>query len=103
MKLKRYNPSGNTQRNGITATSWHILLVVANRSTDAQAGRSNHKIFCVRVGATACSRSEATSLTDGVRQNFIAQKAHATTYTANPHPHKRAWLTRVNCVSKKTG
>ncbi len=43
MKLNRYSASGSTQRNGITATSWHILLVVASRSTDAQAGSSSHR------------------------------------------------------------
>ena len=43
MKLNKYSASGNTQRNGITATSWHILFVVASRSTEAQAGSSSHK------------------------------------------------------------
>src|ERR1019366_8203641 len=43
MKLNRYKASGSTQRKGITATSWHILFVVASRSTEAQAGNSSHQ------------------------------------------------------------
>lgn len=43
MKLNRYNASGSTQRNGITATSWQILFVVARSSTEAQAGSNSHK------------------------------------------------------------
>src|ERR1035437_1283908 len=43
MNLNKYSASGSTQRKGITATSWHILFVVASSSTDAQAGSSSHK------------------------------------------------------------
>src|SRR5215472_6794288 len=41
MKLNRYTASGSTQRNGITVTSWQILFVTANRSSEAQAGNSS--------------------------------------------------------------
>src|SRR5436190_20539901 len=47
MKLKRYSASGRTQRKGITATSWHILLVVARSRAEAQAGsRSQRSAEC---------------------------------------------------------
>ena len=42
MKLNKYSASGSTHRNGITATSWHILFVVASSSTEAQAGSRSH-------------------------------------------------------------
>src|SRR5262245_10549786 len=41
MKLSKYTDSGATHRNGITATSWQILLVTASNSSDAQAGKRN--------------------------------------------------------------
>src|ERR1035437_8866201 len=43
MKLSKYTASGSTQRNGITATSWHILFVVASSSTDAHAGSRSQR------------------------------------------------------------
>ena len=43
MKLSRYSASGSTHRNGITATSWQILFVVASSSTEAQAGSRSHR------------------------------------------------------------
>src|SRR5258707_8870369 len=41
IKVKRYRTSGNTQRKGTTATSWHIKLVVARSMTDAAMGSKN--------------------------------------------------------------
>src|SRR6266576_2605324 len=43
MNVNRYSASGSTQKNGITATSWHILFVVASSSTEAQAGSSSQR------------------------------------------------------------
>src|SRR5665213_1021558 len=50
MKLNKYSVNGRIQRNGITATSWHTMLVVASSSVDAQAGSSSHKIRLTKDG-----------------------------------------------------
>src|SRR6266480_843253 len=43
MKLNKYSANGSTHRKGITATSWQILLVMARRRTEAQAGRRSQR------------------------------------------------------------
>src|SRR6266536_684190 len=43
MKVRRYSANGSTQRNGMTATSWQILFVVASSNADAQAGSSSQR------------------------------------------------------------
>src|SRR5947209_5909685 len=43
MKLSRYSPSGSTQRKGMTAMSWHNLLVVASKRIEAQAGKRSQR------------------------------------------------------------
>src|SRR5258706_1568533 len=45
MKLSRYRLNGSTQRNGMTATSWQILLVVASSRMELHAGSSHQRIF----------------------------------------------------------
>src|SRR5262245_40760919 len=83
MKLKRYKLNGNTQRKGTAATSWHILLVVANRSTDAQAGSNSHNIFCAAVGRATSVPPAVPAATGAfaieLRQSFSAQNPEATT------------------------
>src|SRR5262245_44199417 len=132
IKLKRYSASGRTHRNGITATSWHILLVVAMSNTELHAGSSSQSSRVNAEGGAAETegggsgaegrRPEVTpeskglltpalSPSDGGRsppalsafQNFTAQKPQLTAYTTSPQPHSTAWEWRGRWDSKKKG
>src|ERR1019366_710430 len=93
MKLNRYSASGSTQRKGITATSWHILFVVASRSTEAQAGNSSHnRRLTVEGGGLRGSNFSFPFSVFGFRasncppspaafQSFMAHKPQLTAYT----------------------
>src|SRR5258705_8940893 len=75
MKLSRYKASGSTQRNGITATSWHILLVVAMSRTEAQDGKRIHNRRAKReVFEPASGVESGLDATGGAFSRLIAQK-----------------------------
>src|SRR5262252_3254027 len=132
MKLNKYSASGRTQRNGITATSWHILFVTAINNTELHAGNSSQRSWVrgegrgARVedrGSAGFSLSSSDREKAGVRcsglaasdfgpgtldfglpfQNFIAQTTQQTTYATSPQPHNPAWVRRVRCGSNKKG
>ena len=63
MKDRRYRASGRTQRNGIEATSRHILLVPARRRVEATAGRQIQRTRWEAVGG---ARSAAGPVVAGV-------------------------------------
>src|SRR5690349_15667126 len=98
MKLNKYSASGATQRNGMTATSWHSLLVIANNRTDAQAGSSSQrrKVSVERralsVGGTGGQISGLALTFSPTLKNFNAQNPQHRTYAAKPQPQISAWL-----------
>src|SRR6266403_1837694 len=92
MKLNRYNARGRTHKNGMTATSWHILLVVAMRSTEAQAGNKTHNRR-LRMEGSPLARGPVPASpgpdSDWGGASFAActaQMAQPATYTVNPQP-----------------
>src|SRR5262249_17994084 len=122
-KLNKYRPSGNTQRKGITAMSWHNLLVVASNRADAHAGKITQSRRVKTVGPAAspagrCSPPTGLGLIPPVESNarvslfrpcrsafksFTAQYPQQHAKAPSPHPQMVAWALRVKWFSKKTG
>src|SRR5437763_1250849 len=102
MKLKRYNPKGTTHKNGTTATSWHILFVVASSSAEAQAGnaiqrnvvRQSARSFGPVQAAFPNSRASPDSwpslFSGGHAHNFLAQRPSPTAYKTRPQAQNLA-------------
>jgi len=55
MNDSKYKQRGKTHRNGITATSWQIWLVVAKSIIEALAAKVSHNRRCPQEGAVRSS------------------------------------------------
>src|SRR5882724_3646355 len=103
IKVKRYRTSGNTQRKGITATSWHIKLVVARSMTDAAMGSKNQNKRTDREGAGMEDRGSVGSPAGSCFMISTAQTVEPTTKTRYPAHHSQACECSRSTGSKMTG
>src|SRR5436190_17082657 len=107
MNDRRYSANGNTQRKGMTATSWQILFVVASSKADAHAGSRSQRSRERGVGCISSlkcrAETNASALLSGTlcaeppstaagfdRNNLIAHTPAQIAYTTNPQPQNIA-------------
>src|SRR5262245_9286048 len=97
---------GATQRNGITATSWQILLVEASNRTEAQAGRASQSaLFSHGIAATSGPTRKPAVLTRELAafQTLNAQKQQQTANPTRPAAQSEACVLRLKQISKRNG
>src|SRR5262245_31402248 len=98
--------SGATQRNGITATSWQILLVEASNRTEAQPGRASQSaLFSHGTGATPrpARKPAAPTREPADCQTLNAQKQQQTANPTRPVAQSEACVLRLKQISKTNG
>src|SRR5262245_5697218 len=98
--------SGTTQRNGITATSWQILLVEASNRTEAQAGRASQSALLSHgTGATSgpARKPAAPPLEPAAFQTLNAQKQQQPPNPTRPAAQSEACVLRLKQISKTNG
>src|SRR5215472_6221204 len=96
MNVRRYRTSGTAHRKGITATSWHIRLVVARSMTEAAIGSRNQNSCADHEGEGTAGPASAVTGAGGC---FIIPRAQtdelATKKRYQPH-HSQAWVCSRN-------
>src|SRR5262249_38452745 len=114
MKLSKYSDSGAIHRNGITATSSVIWVVVASSITEATIASPNHRTRRRSVGGGAGSSDGASDgRSDGgvagrgaERPTTMASSAHPPQQTANrtkPADHTQPWTASGSRGSSRNG